>query len=419
MIQIIIMSDNPTGLGYSNHPQAANDLTQQPLLAPTSQPTWLPASHSLQQQHFEPTIPLTSDGETAINNPTAITATLNAEAQAARERAMQIIRKFQATTDPFHNSSNVPRNAVQSNLQHPTEHVSDIASDARLFDPPEVYATKRQACLEKLRQREHAALLKNLQYLAQIEDARLQQRLEQIQQARDYEEHVNRQFRQRGRNRNRNTTNTNSSSGIGTDERRSLTRKTEKPMSSTADSVAIYVANLPCDGSVGEDLLRGLFSSYGNIRKVHFYLDKQTRKLKGDALVIYNATARQRNELVEAVCSQMNGCELPGGHTLLVQPSDPLHRLRKKATGTATTATATTTSVDTSHSHYGPAAAAAAAAATTSKVAISNAAAQDALNEMTGPEAEGDGGATKEPPMDDGSHHDGDDDDLDDFFSSL
>jgi hypothetical protein len=385
------MSDNPEGLGYSNYMQAQQ--LQQP---ETSMSQWLPGSQTLQRPPVPPSESLTArsnDVELASSTASA-TTTMTMEAQAARARAMEIIRRFQGANQ-LHNNASVQRNAQANMLQQHMEY-SQNSAPYSMYDSPNVYAVKRQECLEKLRHREHAALLKNLEYLSHMEDARLERRLEQIQQAREYEQHVNNQFQQRG--------NAQSCAGIGTDQWYHLTKRAEKHISSTTDSVAIYVDNLPRDGSAGEDLLRNLFSLYGTIRKVHFYLDKQTQELKGDALVIFH-NVQDKNLLIEAVCSQLNGCELPGGHALLVQPSDPLHKLRKKKM----------TANEANLSHCGP---------NTSSVALSTAMKdgqsreQESLNIVGSvTEREGDGNGTI-MKTDDQNISTGDDD-LDDFFASL
>lgn len=94
---------------------------------------------------------------------------------------------------------------------------------------------------------------------------------------------------------------------------------------------------------------------------------------------------------------KVNGCELPGGEVLLVQPSDPLHKIRK-------------------NKHYGPASA--------SSYMEAPAAQQEMKKESENPneqpihipdtvEKTATTGVTETKEEDD------DDDNLDDFFASL
>mmetsp|Transcript_16331 Transcript_16331/g.30299 ORF Transcript_16331/g.30299 Transcript_16331/m.30299 type:complete len:125 (-) Transcript_16331:552-926(-) len=92
---------------------------------------------------------------------------------------------------------------------------------------------------------------------------------------------------------------------------------------------------------------------------------------------------------------KVNGCELPGGEILVVEPSDPSHKLRKKAS---------------SPNHYGP------ASETTEEQNTQQNTTTTTTNESieTGNPTEENGNQAPSTKVD------GDEDDnLDDFFASL
>lgn len=100
--------------------------------------------------------------------------------------------------------------------------------------------------------------------------------------------------------------------GIGTKSQRKKQQESKQRCSNTlrdeskSKSVALYLTGLPKDGSTGETLIRQLFETYGEIQKVHFYKDKQSGNLKGDALVIFQVNAEENEEkFVQMVSSQV------------------------------------------------------------------------------------------------------------------
>jgi hypothetical protein len=172
--------------------------------------------------------------------------------------------------------------------------------------------------------------------VARLEEERLAQQLQEVRQVKTLEQQIDERYRQKieYRQKKRNavsdgSNNINTSgAGIGTKQRRKAEAKRQKTAmppslrnnrqqkgkrslnssnnNSGSDSVAIYVSNLPTDGSFDEATIRGLFSAYGSLRKVHFYLDKSTGKRKGDALVIYSLNeGEDEGALTESVCSQV------------------------------------------------------------------------------------------------------------------
>lgn len=219
----------------------------------------------------------------------------NAEVQLARDRAMRIIQQFRES-DP---------NRVDSEM-----------------------AQKRKASLEQLEKRKRLAMIRNLEYVAKAEDERLKEKLLQVHQAQEYhsklEAHHQQSLQLRLQHLGKQTqtipitTTTpattpllSTQAGIGTQQRQRVEEKRRKThlaaTTLSTETVAIYVSQLPTDGSVNEALLRTLFGSLGySLRKVHIYTNKETGELKGDALIVYELpSGEDRNSLTSTVCSQV------------------------------------------------------------------------------------------------------------------
>jgi len=198
--------------------------------------------------------------------------------------------------------------------------------------PPWELAKRRREALEKHEERKQRAMFKNLQYVARLEEERLGRQLEEIKQVKTLEQQIDERYQQKMEYRKKIRDGSNNintiGAGIGTKQRRkaeaqrqkdalpqSLRKNSGKGKRSNnqngannrgSDSVAIYISNLPTDGSLDESTINALFSAYGTLRKIHFYVDKVTGKRKGDALVIYSLTEEQdEGVLTESVCSQV------------------------------------------------------------------------------------------------------------------
>jgi hypothetical protein len=263
---------------------------------------------SIHQEHSHGTISDASTGpEWTFPSTTISMDTVAMDAQQARDRAMAILRKFQATST--NNQRPHPRydtgqksQGLESNNTGSPHHPTGL-----ILVSPEEYSRRRRACLDSLEERKRLSLLKSLEYVAHVEDERLRHQLDQIEQAKSYENLMDEHHRRRIQ-----PSHAVSQSGIGTQQRQRLEQKriSERPgdrSNSSSSSLAIYVSNLPSDGSVDEHIMRSLFGSYGALRKIHFYGDKETGLPKGDALVIYNLQPGQdRISLTEAVCSQVS-----------------------------------------------------------------------------------------------------------------
>lgn len=171
---------------------------------------------------------------------------------------------------------------------------------------PTDHRYRRELMLEKERKRLHMAMLKNFEYVARKEEDRLKVQLAQLQETKLLEQQLQQQHAAMLRERKQASL-AISKAGIGTSRRQTLEKSKQRhghAVSSENDSsIAIYLSGLP--KTMTEDSVRQLFASYGSIRRVHLYRQKQTGELKGDALVVYNAAA-DRQMILAAACSQVN-----------------------------------------------------------------------------------------------------------------
>jgi len=300
-------------------------------------------------------------------------SSIESDAQAARMKAQDILRKFQSQTDGNGNADAVGALTNQSNTSHPSTDINGVVHRIQqhynefhtpqngtsqskpqspippagipatvpvpvpqVTTPPWEHARRRRESLAKDEERKQRALFKNLQYVARLEEERLAKQLVEVQQVKTLEQQMDERYQQKMEYRIRKRNNINNGSnnintsgaGIGTKQRRKAEAKRQKtalPPSlrnkqqgsrgdnnksrnnkNDSDSVAIYVSNLPTDGSIDEPMIQGLFSAYGSLRKVHFYVDKITGRKKGDALIIYALTkGKDQVSFTQSVCSQV------------------------------------------------------------------------------------------------------------------
>jgi hypothetical protein len=232
-------------------------------------------------------------------------ADLTQKAQMGRNRAKGIINQCRDQTEAAQMGRNRAKGIIDQ-FRDQTE--VDINSP----EPAEL-GRKRRFFLDKLKEKRRIAMFKNLEYVAQVEDERLKEHFKKMQEAQEYQSQVEENHTQvlqsRSNNlasgKHRNSSMQNSQAGIGTEHQQRAEKK-RKQQIATNDSLAIYVSNLPTDGSKSDDLMRALFGSYGSLRKIHFYVDKRTGDLKGDALIIYHIDdVNEKSNLAEAVCSQV------------------------------------------------------------------------------------------------------------------
>ncbi len=312
-----------------------------------------------------------------IPKPSA--SSIKNSAEAARMKALGILRKFQFQPNRNYNANSVcdtddRGGATQSMLQSSSvsnygpQKINEATTDtyglhripqhvpsqskpqspitapvipdtipatvALVTTPPCEFARLRRESLAKDEERKQRALFKNLQYVARLEEERLAKQLAEVQQVKTLEQQIDERYQQKMEYRMKKRNNINNGSnnintsgaGIGTKQRRKAEAKRQKtalPPSlrqkhqrnrggnngsgkNGSDSVAIYISNLPTDDSIDEIMVQGLFSAYGSLRKVHFYVDKVTGRKKGDALVIYSlAKGEDQMSFTESVCSQV------------------------------------------------------------------------------------------------------------------
>jgi hypothetical protein len=155
---------------------------------------------------------------------------------------------------------------------------------------PSEYREQRMRHAQQEQDRFHQALMKNFRYIAQRQDEKLQSQLLQIERAKAYEKQLCEQQHARFLQRTKCV---------------ASNREPERRVA-VCNSAALYVAGIPAGGT--EDLLRGLFGSYGTISKVHLYRDRATGDFKGDALLVFQLGPTQDKEhLVNLVCTQVSG----------------------------------------------------------------------------------------------------------------
>jgi hypothetical protein len=160
--------------------------------------------------------------------------------------------------------------------------------------------------LGKERTRLHAAMLKNFQYVARREEERMKVQVAQLQETKLLEQQLQQQHAAVLRERKQASLAV-SKAGIGTFSRQKVEKSTQREghaVSNNVDSsIALYLSGLP--QSATEYSVRQLFASYGSIRCVHLYKNKQTGEPKGDGLVVYNGAAGDGQEILNAVCLQV------------------------------------------------------------------------------------------------------------------
>jgi hypothetical protein len=257
-------------------------------------------------------------------------STIAQEVELARSRALEVVKGFQEgpsqgndVTDSSDNNDNHDNPETDNNDYHCSPPISEWSHpnpNNNNNDNPETetnnyhcnpnseLSRKRKDCMEQFNERKRLVLLKNLEYVARVQDERLREHLQQVQEAQEYERRFYSLHQKILQKRTQeNAPNLSTQAGIGTQQRQTVEQKRKQATAKKSDdSLAIYVSGLPTDGSVTQEVLQALFGHFGTLRKIHIYVDKQTGDLKGDALVIYQITNDQeQKELLESVCSQV------------------------------------------------------------------------------------------------------------------
>eukprot|EP00804_Cyclotella_cryptica_P022564 CCRYP_009458-RB/>CCRYP_009458-RB protein AED:0.00 eAED:0.00 QI:131/1/1/1/1/1/2/366/587 len=221
------------------------------------------------------------------------------------------------------------------------------------------YLKQRQAHFQKERTKLEKFRLKNLEYVIKHDEMELRRHVECMNQITAFEEKQNiqlqlaqqqqrqRQLKMEQREQQKVQANMLNASGGGIgsrdQQRAERVRKREHLEQATSlmarsngganseekQRTSLYLTNLPTDGSTTERILQSLFGSYGRLDRVTMYRNRNTGDLKGDGLIVFGREAVEEyqqkggdGDLVEAVCLQMNGAELPCGTAIGVQPAD-------------------------------------------------------------------------------------------------
>lgn len=190
--------------------------------------------------------------------------------------------------------------------------------------PPALFAEQRYKGLRREEERKRKMLLKNLDYVLMQESERIGTLTAQIEQSAIYEELAKRQYQiqlEQRKQRLLQLRDGGSRSGKQRQEQefapakyghghRTSDFKQQQQHERNTPSIAVYLSGLPNDGSIDEAYVRNLFGVYGSLRKVRFYRDKLTGKLKGDGLVVYNLPSQGNDAatmlLLETVCTQVS-----------------------------------------------------------------------------------------------------------------
>ena len=179
------------------------------------------------------------------------------------------------------------------------------------------FVEQRLKGLEHERRRKEAALLRNLNYVARREADRAATLSNEIEAAKLREDLLRRQHDAALHERHRLQREArllHSSAALGSDERHKVERVKRQALATRHDasamdsgaSVALYLSGMPTDDSIDEKTVRHLFGSYGVIRKVRFYRNKETGMLKGDGLLVFQVNQGDLSQdLVSTVCSQV------------------------------------------------------------------------------------------------------------------
>jgi hypothetical protein len=189
----------------------------------------------------------------------------------------------------------------------------------------EAFVEQRRKGLEREARLRGEFLRRNLEHVARRERDRARRLAAEIEACKDRQDRVRQRYDQALQERQRLQRRARlleraSQAAVGSRERRGAERlKRESyghgapqghPDSESAPSPEVYLSGIPADGTVSEAFLRKLFEPYGAVRKVHFYRDKVSGQLKGDALIVFQngdgggAAASPRGRLA-TVCSEV------------------------------------------------------------------------------------------------------------------
>lgn len=260
-------------------------------------------------------VPETIQFPSQADNPQPEIGKIHLSVEEGRARANAILAKFQQLT-----RDHGVVEADQPPIAGPNAAVG--IEGVPLITAPvaaEVFREKREKFFVQEAKRKNIFFVKNLEYVARREARRLQNHMVQLDEARQWEDQVQDQYRQvlverkkrllGGGNGDKGMV---TQAGIGTAKRKRVEKEKKRAGNVPASrhlqeslSLSFYLTGIPLDGSLSEHFIHQLFCSYGKIRKVHFYRNKVSGQLKGDALVVYDIKPKERDAILRNVCSQV------------------------------------------------------------------------------------------------------------------
>lgn len=237
------------------------------------------------------------------------------EIQEAQSRAQAILKRFEQQQQKL--LGNSKNGVLQDDLPVSSNAISETSSND--------FEKRRRACFEREAQRRHAALLKNLEYVANKQSTRMNELAALQKQTAEWEGRLDNHYTAVLEERKRLRKQAEMAklcqvqqAGVGTKRRKTVDKQLERTghapsrqgqqQEQYATTVAVYVSGMPVNdkASFGEDTIRNLFCSYGKIQKIHFYRNKKTGELKGDGLIIYEKVGENNADvLLQTVCSQV------------------------------------------------------------------------------------------------------------------